>query len=787
MADSEKDILPQEGTSRAGESFPTAPDSPGVGRPVYSGGDSLCQEWGDVESLDEETERRNMVERILTEMEGQAMEGLESDLTGSSLSLHSGIESDLALTQETPKPQRRVSQRKRRIVEKPQLDSDDDTPQIMVVASKPRTTKKTAPVKTGTTGLEKEATQPVAGPSKPVTRAGGESHPKVLQHADMLGSKIEEGIAAILEEIARSKNLKGGVIKNIKDAAKTIRAASETLVERSATVECAELRKENTRLSQELTSQRQLLNAMREECGKMRKEMIALQRQVYSSPDSQVGRLQTTNEELERQVREYSIENVRLKQQVMAGNCELRKLRREAGKTEAGKEAPPSAPAPTPMETPDETSAPAPSVGPSPAEDAESRLVRRIGELFNPRFAKLEEGLLQAQRGKAPSKPGAPKSAPRPPANRAAAVGAKKGSLSQPAPVVRAEEPAGAPPPPNVNKEGWATVVRRGKKSRTTNAQSAPATQQNTAESAAAAQQNAAKKKAAAERRRRKRRLKPPSSSAIAITIDPAAEEGGLTYESVLREAKEKISLADLGITDLRFRLGVTGCRILEVPGADTGDKANSLAAKLAEIVPEGSVRVTRPEKSAEIRISDLDDSATAEDVVAAVVRQGGCAELSVKTGEVRRTPSGVGSIWVRCPVAAAKALTEAGRVKVGWTMARVQSLDPRPMRCYRCLLTGHVGRRCTAGEDCSDKCYRCGQGGHKAARCAEPSPKCWYCAAANRKSDHRVGSTKQCRLPKARAAAAAQVTGGGGGFDGHLSLISVGIESILDPRVEDC
>ncbi|XP_059051908.1 CCHC-type zinc finger nucleic acid binding protein-like [Achroia grisella] len=91
-------------------------------------------------------------------------------------------------------------------------------------------------------------------------------------------------------------------------------------------------------------------------------------------------------------------------------------------------------------------------------------------------------------------------------------------------------------------------------------------------------------------------------------------------------------------------------------------------------------------------------------------------------------------------------------------------------MRCYRCLLTGHVGQRCTAGEDCSDRCYRCGQGGHKAARCVTPSPRCWYCAAANRKSDHGIGSTKLCRLPK-----------------GQGLGLSVGIGSILDPRVGDC
>ncbi|XP_059059221.1 uncharacterized protein LOC131855567 [Achroia grisella] len=97
--------------------------------------------------------------------------------------------------------------------------------------------------------------------------------------------------------------------------------------------------------------------------------------------------------------------------------------------------------------------------------------------------------------------------------------------------------------------------------------------------------------------------------------------------------------------------------------------------------------------------------------------------------------------------------------------MARVQSLDPRPQRCYRCLLTGHVGVRCTATEDSSGICFRCSEPGHKAARCAAPSPKCRYCAAAGRKSDHRVGVTNLCRPPKARAAARA-TRGGGESMD---------------------
>ncbi|XP_052756690.1 DNA-binding protein HEXBP-like [Galleria mellonella] len=88
--------------------------------------------------------------------------------------------------------------------------------------------------------------------------------------------------------------------------------------------------------------------------------------------------------------------------------------------------------------------------------------------------------------------------------------------------------------------------------------------------------------------------------------------------------------------------------------------------------------------------------------------------------------------------------------------MARVQTLEPRPMRCYRCLLSGHVAQWCTASVDTSGGvlCFRCGKAGHKSAQCTAQSPACGFCAAEGRKSDHRVGSTAKCRPRKARAPA---------------------------------
>ncbi|KAL4702169.1 hypothetical protein ACJJTC_011509 [Scirpophaga incertulas] len=44
-----------------------------------------------------------------------------------------------------------------------------------------------------------------------------------------------------------------------------------------------------------------------------------------------------------------------------------------------------------------------------------------------------------------------------------------------------------------------------------------------------------------------------------------------------------------------------------------------------------------------------------------------------------------MGSVWARCPVAAAKTLSE-GRLLIGWSSTRVTLLEPRPLRCFSSL-----------------------------------------------------------------------------------------------------
>lgn len=160
-------------------------------------------------------------------------------------------------------------------------------------------------------------------------------------------------------------------------------------------------------------------------------------------------------------------------------------------------------------------------------------------------------------------------------------------------------------------------------------------------------------------------KLRHPRSSAVLITLQPEALGKGVTYAKVLAEAKEKIALADCGITGLRFRKGATGARILEVPGASSGAQADALAQKLRETIGE-MAKVSRPTKSAEMRITGMCDSVTPEEVMTAVAHQGGCPRECVKIGSLRCDSWGHSSIWVSCPVAAAKKLGAGGRLLVG-------------------------------------------------------------------------------------------------------------------------
>ncbi|PZC81834.1 hypothetical protein B5X24_HaOG211847 [Helicoverpa armigera] len=130
---------------------------------------------------------------------------------------------------------------------------------------------------------------------------------------------------------------------------------------------------------------------------------------------------------------------------------------------------------------------------------------------------------------------------------------------------------------------------------------------------------------------------------------------------------------------------------MVEVPGAASGLAADALGERLRATINADGSRVSRPYKCADLRILGLDDSVTAEEVVAAVARTGGCSADEVKAGTIRPDFRGMSTITVSCSVAAAKTIVDGRRLLVGWVSAQVKLLDPRPLRCFRCQVWHHA------------------------------------------------------------------------------------------------
>ncbi|XP_061729134.1 uncharacterized protein LOC133534055 [Cydia pomonella] len=302
----------------------------------------------------------------------------------------------------------------------------------------------------------------------------------------------------------------------------------------------------------------------------------------------------------------------------------------------------------------------------------------------------------------------------------------KKPQPVAPAPRVprRPARPSVPPPaPPAPQQEGWTTVVKRGKAK-------APSQPQ---------QQQKNPKKVAAPK------LVAPTMAAVVVTLKSDAQTD---YRSVMERATT-LKLAELGVDHLKVRKTATGSRIIEVPGAQSSQAADNLVERLRSLV--GDVAdVYRPIKKAEIKISGFDESVTPEILKREVAARGRCPEDQVTVGAIRMAANGTGSVILRCPLTAAKVVVTAGRIVIGWSAARVEALEQLPLRCYRCMGTGHTRPLCPSPVDRTNWCYRCSKPGHKSQDCTALAPWCVVCHHAGLKAGHVMGGNA-CNPPPVR------------------------------------
>ncbi|XP_011687082.1 PREDICTED: uncharacterized protein LOC105449524 [Wasmannia auropunctata] len=227
-----------------------------------------------------------------------------------------------------------------------------------------------------------------------------------------------------------------------------------------------------------------------------------------------------------------------------------------------------------------------------------------------------------------------------------------------------------------------------------------------------------------------------PRSSAVTLVCP----ESGPTYSEAIREAKKHIVLEDLGIADTRMRSTVSGNILIEIPGADTSRAADALATRLRDAFRDTGVRVGRPTIRGELRLSGLDGSILPEELVEEVASVGKCARDQVRLGAMRLARNGLRTIWLQCPLDAAISLAESGKIRVGWSTAKVELLKRRPLQCFRCLAVGHVRERCPSDVDRTSNCFNCGEPGHVARECGKPTC-CPVCKERGLPSAHRAGA----------------------------------------------
>jgi hypothetical protein len=127
--------------------------------------------------------------------------------------------------------------------------------------------------------------------------------------------------------------------------------------------------------------------------------------------------------------------------------------------------------------------------------------------------------------------------------------------------------------------------------------------------------------------------------------------------------------------------------------------------------------------------------------------------------GVIRATPRGLGSVWLRCTLTAARKISGSSgggrdapgsKLHIGWSAARVSPLPARQLQCYKCLETGHLRQDFPSAVDRLDRCYRCGMEGHRARDCLARIPKCPICADLGLTASHRLGSPA-CTPPACR------------------------------------
>ncbi|KAL0818654.1 hypothetical protein ABMA28_008007 [Loxostege sticticalis] len=586
----------------------------------------------------------------------------------------------------------------------------------------------------------------------------------IIDLADGLPKTVPDGIAIELQNAAQSVATIGQkLLANFKAGPKTenqeiqrLETEIKSLYDRMALQKTSYVRVIKHQKDQEDKFEEQI-EKLRAENNSYCKELVSLRSAIHghsgdamNCDDSDLAGkyavLSAENKDLQAQMAVFRGDNARLEE-------ELRNLKSEMRRSLDAHRPPVRLTAAVSTQTSEISTAGSSSANDGISDDAAfdaftASMLRQIGDMID---AKLDARLPPAPTVRPPLKTDVEEKARVAPTISAEGNNTKPRKIKNAATKPLVPVPTVTPTPAhsisaNPSSSAWTEVVKRGKggKGKGKSQAQAPAAQP---EKTAQAKPTTAK----GSESKKLPRLRVPKTAAVVLQLDPEAKSQDADFCKLLRDAKAKIDVQEMGLEGrLRTRSSrVTGNRIFEISAkkeegiTEASEKADVLAAAFSGAFPPGLVRVSRPEKLVDVRLSGFDETTTTTDIAEAVAKLGQCPSAQIKVGRITAS----GSVVVRCPVLVAKTLLKTRRVLVGWISARVALLPLRPARCSRCLGSDHGRGNCKSAEDRSSTCMRCGETGHKAAECTGEI-RCCLCAEAGVSANHRIG-TKNCPRPK--------------------------------------
>ncbi|XP_070518826.1 uncharacterized protein [Cardiocondyla obscurior] len=226
-----------------------------------------------------------------------------------------------------------------------------------------------------------------------------------------------------------------------------------------------------------------------------------------------------------------------------------------------------------------------------------------------------------------------------------------------------------------------------------------------------------------------------PRKTVVSIKADNSSN---ISYADIIKVAKDKIHLTEYG-NSVRLKKALNGSLMVEIPGGGALEQADKLCENLRKVL-NGKAIVTRPIAMGEARLSGFDESLSKEEISGIIATAVGGKITDFKVSNIITMRSGMYMTWISGPLIYIDRLANLKKVRLGWSIARVDQSKARRVQCFKCWFFGHTANNCTQVVDRTGCCFRCGETGHLSKICKKKN-RCIICDELGLSNNHRIGS----------------------------------------------